>query len=669
MMKRVIMCALSCVMLVLYLACPLLAAEVVRPNAVAFTDSNAYADILAGSNGNTEAMQKYLKNDTKTEPEFVTAAEYGYYGAKDNSANYRLYVYIYNPSGTALPATGNTITLATKFSDQAKTDITAAGAMSYATFSLKAAEPQTANPDEYKTTLYKYYVDLYEYWKKSAVSKVDGMIVGNYRRYDISKVTINGVAVTVGNSLICEGLASENKTPLWKGIQTERLEVTPAVYRHMTDSNVNTQVNSVYFAVPDKYWQQVNGKDIYDLTEIKADWIEKRTTPILVTNDQALNDEYVAMKIIGANMLELQTRPERSVYCNLSAGDQFINRRYAMGGWRFNDYPDKDGVFCAGGNSAISALYWMFYRKVDDLKDAMVTSAEMTDWYKAHPEWHDKMFTDDITNQIPENKNGAVITADQLINIAGRDVAGIQQWWEKLLGYDYDYSSISNVSPIQHLTEEEWAEQKGLSNDALSKKYLISEDEVAGFREKMDEMIENNKVKEKCRMVVFHFAVTDYETYLAGIVTNGTVLSGGRQVFPAKDQLAYMAAEDVFLNFDIIYMAFTSEVGDRLVVPTVMSPIDIISDVTPPAMADKVSVIIGREMQSMWDKLKAWLEEMKEQLGRVVAIVLGLVLLAVCWPLITAVLRFLASILRGVGRGANRLMDAAKRRKNKHKKE
>ena len=36
MIKRVIMCALSCVMLVLYLACPLLAAEVVRPNAVAF---------------------------------------------------------------------------------------------------------------------------------------------------------------------------------------------------------------------------------------------------------------------------------------------------------------------------------------------------------------------------------------------------------------------------------------------------------------------------------------------------------------------------------------------------------------------------------------------------------------------------------------------------------
>ena len=130
-----------------------------------------------------------------------------------------------------------------------------------------------------------------------------------------------------------------------------------------------------------------------------------------------------------------------------------------------------------------------------------------------------------------------------------------------------------------------------------------------------------------------------------------------------------MASEDVFLDFDIIYMAFTSDVGDRLVVPTVMSPIDIISDVTPPAMADKVSVIIGREMQSRWDKLKAWLEEMKEQFGRVVAIVLGLVLLAVCWPLITAVLRFLASILRGVGRGANRLMDAAKRRRNKHKKE
>lgn len=667
MMKRVIMCALSCVMLVLYLACPLLAAEVVRPNAVAFTDSNAYADILAGSNGNTKAMQKYLKNDTKTEPEFVTAAEYGYYGAKDNSANYRLYVYIYNPSGTVLPATDNTITLATKFSDQAKTNITAAGAMSYATFKLQAAEPQTANPDEYKTTLYKYYVDLYEYWKKSAVSKVDGMIVGNYRRYDISKVTINGVAVTVGNSLICEGLASENKTPVWKGIQTEMLEVTPAVYRHMTDSNVNTQVNSVYFTVPDKYWQQVSGKDIYDLTEIKADWVEKRTTPILVTNDQALNDEYVSKGVIGKNVSDLDV--ERSLYADTRTvrknglGTIVIIETY-VSRWGFNPKSEWGLFKIDSSYSTLPALYWMFYREVDNLKDAKVTSAEMKKWYDDHSEWHDKMLTDDITNINPEQRNGALIKKGDTISIPGRDVNGFRQWWETLFGYGYDYSSISDVSPIQHLTEEAWAEQKGLSDDALSKKYLISEDEVAGFREKMDEMIENNKVKEKRRMVVFHFAVSSYETYEAEVYANNSV--GGRKSF---GKIAYMASEDVFLDFDIIYMTFTSDVGDRLVVPTVMSPIDIISDVTPPAMADKVSVIIGREMQSRWDKLKAWLEEMKEQLGRVVAIVLGLVLLAVCWPLITAVLRFLASILRGVGRGANRLMDAAKRRKNKHKKE
>ena len=126
-----------------------------------------------------------------------------------------------------------------------------------------------------------------------------------------------------------------------------------------------------------------------------------------------------------------------------------------------------------------------------------------------------------------------------------------------------------------------------------------------------------------------------------------------------------MASEDVFLGFDIIYMAFTSEAGDRLVVPTVMSPIDIISGVEPYAMADNISVIFGNAAKSFWDKL----DELFGEFKKVLAVVLGLVLLVVCWPLITAVLRFLASILRGVGRGANRLMDAAKRRRNKHKKE
>ena len=660
MMKRAIVCALSCVMLVLYLACPLLAAEVVRPNAVAFTDSNAYADILAGSNGNTEAMQKYLKNDTKTEPEFVTAAEYGYYGAKDNSANYRLYVYIYNPSGTALPATGNTITLATKFSDQAKTDITAAGAMSYATFKLQAAAPQTANPDEYKNTLYKYYVDLHAYWTgNDAARKVDGMIVGNYRRYDISKVTINGVAVTVGNSLICEGLASENKTPVWKGIQTERLEVTPAVYRHMTDSNVNTQVNSVYFTVPDKYWAQRDGKDIYDLTEIKADWIEKRTTPMLVTIDKALNDEYVSKGVIGKNISDINPRPERSFYVGAYTDHQKDDTYFATE--RYFNPNEKDPIIRLSGCLQIFELYWMFYQKVDNLKDAKVTSAEMKAWYDEHPEWHDKMLQElNASDKNYSTRYGATITADRLINIPGRDVPGIVQWWENFLGYGYDYSSISDVSPIQCLTEEDWAELKGLSDDVLSKKYLISEDEVAGFREKMDEMIEKNKVKEKCRMVVFHFAVSDYEAYDTYVFTNGGIMP--RAVYT---DIAYVAQEHVFLNFDIIYMAFTSEAGDRLVVPTVMSPIDIISGVEPYAMADNISVIFGNAAKSFWDKL----DELFGEFKKVLAVVLGLVLLVVCWPLITAVLRFLASILRGVGRGANRLMDVAKRRRNKHKKE
>ena len=351
----------------------------------------------------------------------------------------------------------------------------------------------------------------------------------------------------------------------------------------------------------------------------------------------------------------------RMVNTGLTVQPVYVTDTY-LTRWGFNPQSEFRKFKTDNSYSTLPALYWMFYVTPvsGDLKDAKVTSAQMKKWYDDHPEWHDKMLTDDITNIKCDQKNGAMITADQLINIPGRDVNGFRQWWETLFGYGYDYSSISDVSPIQHLTEEEWGEQKGLSDDALSKKYLISKDEVDGFRKKMGEMIENNKAKEKRRMVVFHFAVSSYEAYSAAVYTDAN--GGGRQSFGG---IAYMAAEDVFLNFDIIYMAFTSEAGDRLVVPTVMSPIDIISGVEPYAMADNISVIFGNAAKSFWDKL----DELFGEFKKVLAVVLGLVLLVVCWPLITAVLRFLASILRGVGRGANRLMDAAKRRKNKHKKE
>lgn len=667
-MKRICTLILLSVMLALYLASPLLAADtahVVRPNTVAYVNSSAYQDILRGLGDDPGKMEQYKASDKKTAPEFITAAEYGFYGKRDNSANYRLYIYIYNPSGTELSATGNTITLATRFSDQAKTDIASAGALAYKTFALTPAEVtetdetgETKKPsDDYKTTLYKYYVDLHRLWE-NAGNGVGNMISGNSRRYDISMVTIGGQAINVANSLICTGLLGDPDYAMtWKDIHTLGLDVTPVVYRHMTDGEHNTQVNSVYFTVPEKYWQE----NAYELTEIMANWREKRTTPILVTNDAALNDEYVSKGVLGKNVADLDV--ERSVYAGIKGIQN--SDRVRVTSWVFNG-KENDRVVRNKDVLVLTALYWMFYKNETDLKDVKVTSAEMLEWYNTHPDWQDKMLTDDITNVNLNNRNGALFKKDDSISIAGRSVDGFQQWWENLLGMKYNYNNITDISSIQCITEEEWANVAALTDETMSQTYLISEDELGGFREAMKKMVADNKTGDKRRMVVFHFAVTDYATYKC-------VVGAGYGPWDDRNNyhnIAYAAAEDVFLDFQIIYMTFSNDTS-RLVVPTVMSPIDIIPGVDPPPdMADNIMTIWNDAVQSWWKKLQAWFEGAKEQAGRVLAIILGLVLIAVCWPLITAALRVVASVIRGIGRGANHLLDAAKRRNtNKHKKE
>lgn len=663
MMRKYCAVFLLCFTLFAYLVMPTAAAEVVRPNLEVLPKRDVYTDIaVALQDIPGVTMDQYRKDESKTAPEFITAVEYGYNGSKENSGNYGLYVYVYNPSGKEIVAGKSTITLATSFSAQAETDIFSASVLDWKPMQLLTKS--VSNKEGYEGTLYKFRVNM-EYPEK--------MTQGKHRRYEIADVTLyyaDGTkhAVKVGNALNCSDYANESTyTAEWKDIDTLDLEVTPVVYRHMTDSTVNTQVNSVYFRVPDKYWQQVNGEDVYDLVEIKATWQQKRTTPILVTNDAPLYNEYDSMNVIGAYLYKMATKPERSLYVDVFGlpNDSTLHVRK----WVYNPN-DRDDFRAEKGCNEILALYWMFYKDVGDLKEAKVTAEEVRSYYEScSAEQRAAMLKDlEESDKNYDTRNGAIIKADQLLNFKGREASDFQKWFEKWSGQTFTYDDVTDVSRIQVLTDEDWAEKKDLETEILSKAYLISEEEIGGFKEAMDKMVEDNKSNplKKERMVILHFSVTDYETYRTVVSTEGGPF--GARKFVAGN-IAYMAVEDVFLDFKIIYLTYESDV-DRYTVPTVMTPMDIMPGIEPsPDLADDVWTILNRDAQSFWDKLEAWLEEMKEQLGRVVAIVLGLVLLVVCWPLITAVLRFLASILRGVGRGANRLMDAAKRRKNKHKKE
>ena len=81
-------------------------------------------------------------------------------------------------------------------------------------------------------------------------------------------------------------------------------------------------------------------------------------------------------------------------------------------------------------------------------------------------------------------------------------------------------------------------------------------------------------------MNLFRFAQSDYYSLPVDIVTirNWTIDK-------KESGQVYMAQESVFLNFDIIQLTFNKD-GILTIIPVVASPIDIVSDITPPPFID-----------------------------------------------------------------------------------
>ncbi len=230
-------------------------------------------------------VPELFPKNSKGNVEPLAFMEYGY---SENGfiaqQYYGLYVYVYNPTGKAVQDSGNVVNMATAYDGDK--------VASYDNVSLKLLDATKDNL-LLKFKVENAYARFYALQKKYAAENEK-----KERRYDVAGVQLthdetidrafsktfyySGYAAGCGANTSSESTLKSRS----EGLETIELEVGHTNYR--TDvfvDNVCDELNTVYFSVPKRYFEDYGG-----LQKIKATWEEYKTLPVFVTNEKAAYD-------------------------------------------------------------------------------------------------------------------------------------------------------------------------------------------------------------------------------------------------------------------------------------------------------------------------------------------------------------------------------------------
>ena len=541
----------------------------------------------------------------------IEVVEYCYSYDETKRDKYGLYLYVYNPTLLELDATSgqNKVQLAVKYNSHTITNNSRPTL--YEKFDIKFCSK--VDSGIYKGLFYKFKVVDH----KSADDKtIAERVNSSMRRYDISGIEL----LTVGNSNATEYPISKtyNFSGYSKGmgadeeldeitlksevLETVSLDVKNTYYRtgHSNKGkNHQNQLDSVYFAVDnallDKY-----GK----LQEIRAEWYEYKTQPIIVTDVEEFYNK--ARNYIGQVIHPIDDAQNTEVgyylIMNRVTGSSSDARVLYDWAWNFRNrgsYSDRDDA---------KALYYLFYNsdisydpKADKIKDGGVDSNRLTEYIMNY----DKSFSsgrlpikggnisaDLFLSEVDENRtrgynvhdiNAADINITQMLSYNSTkpsfwDKSKDFGFWKTLFNNLPDNldETIIDLPPIAAVKDSDI-----VSGDdyTTSKNLYINSKDVSGFTEYY-----NSAKKEYKTTFLFRFAVTDY---YANPVEVGRLNSGGfwNDNSTSWENGAYYAQETVFFDFDIIQLTFGDN-GVLTTIPVVSSPIDIFDDITTPLEPD-----------------------------------------------------------------------------------
>jgi len=576
---------------------------------ISFDETNVLDDLQSSTvNGKPFDPKKYPL-DENGDIQVIYFVEYCYSYKANLRDNYGLYVYIYNPTAKNLSTSDkqNKIQMAVSYDAEGKPK-------DYVKFSLEFCSKVESG--DYKNLFYKYKVVDREVNGTTFSDRVNS----NARRYDVSGVEIatyganSATEYSVCGTYIFTGFAegygpdANAKSTLTCDIEyleTISLSVKHTFYRSETSAlgaGHQNQLDTVYFSVPKRFL------DTYGrLQRIKAEWYEYKTKEILVTSH---SDFYNAAKgYIGVplgstpNQFGMYPYVEDIGYSLGIGAGQAGDMNVAQWGWNLGE-----GYLHVPTN----VLYYMFLvsniEEYDPYADTEtiggVQSNALYEYIKNYKKSYSSgrlpikdgsisadLFESDIdASRKMNNENGVIQKGYSYYDFdADVDLQTLQSWsssspsfWDNWINFGLgaaftggpNEQSIT-VAPIQILKS---SDLNG-TDEEIAKRLLVNVADVDDIKAEYNDAVKVNGADDEEEVVVlFRFATSDYYSEAVDIIEiDGGFLWSDKHT---KGQ-AYIAQESVFFDFDIIQLTFNKD-GEYTVIPVVSSPIDIVSDITPP---------------------------------------------------------------------------------------
>ncbi len=557
----------------------------------------------------------------------IQVTEYGYAYDKDKRSLYGLYIYVHNGTGKAISRalTANSVQIGVKYDSLPITR--ESKVLDYETFQLEFCS--TVESGEYQNRFYKFkVVDHYSKDGKKIVDRVDSKL----RRYDVSGIELltegelTAKDSNNGQTVYYEGYAkglgpngSENTlSGSVRDLTTLKLDVNNTFYRtglSQAREGYQNQIDSVYFSVPNEVLNTYGS-----LQRVKAEWYEFRTKNILVADNQRslVND-----KTLYENLQPFVGKPSSIVTENTLLDN--LNHLYlyseAFHDTSFNYYFDHWGSLINNGiiESSLNNFYALFpanngisaydpYADVTSLSGVngnilyqhyLDNPLKFTEYLpikdgKTVPKGY---FEDDIpSSRRVSNEFGKIqygysyYDFDASVSLADISVYGTntEHWknnktwssfWNSLFGNipEYVLTDSDKISPILPLSNDEFSSALTVEKkQELADKYYINYSDVDNVSTKVAEADSTT--------FLFRFAVSDYYSQALKVSTRHGILNLHNRYDNAD--LAYVAQQEVFFDFDIIQLTFAKD-GTLFVMPVVANPVDIVNDITTPVVVNE----------------------------------------------------------------------------------
>ena len=603
----------------------------------AFENINVLDDLKETTiDGKKFDLADYNFDETK-ELQIFSFVEFCYSFRRDNTDNYGLYVYIYNPQGLKIENDSSLHSITIRHGDD--------NSQNFVKYPLLLLNQSAGN---YYGLFYKFKVSLSDK-QKTEILQGDYKVNSTLRRYEVGEIELKTlseikscpVGIVYKFSGYAKGYGADESAESTLKMITEGnqevipLKVKPTFYRPEGTNGKNdyTQdsLHSVYFAVPNHFINKYG-----EMYAVHATWLNAVLKPMLVTGNQ---DAYNAIKnYLGVDL--------NTVTGNKHGGNiEDIGYLY-LGGFTYK--PGADGGYDQYGygysynfNTAssstfshdyygdvINPLYGLFYAGAgtDSADNCVVSSEKIYEEIKKSKDLYGNelvngKFSKDLFESVDDKFTEVNLSRDDMT--LGKSFLTSQKFtqsfWQKIYGTkSYTVPEyIEKISVIEEVTDEK---MKGDFKSVCDRLYVFENDfnDFKSYYNKYAKS-ENNDYNEKCTVYLFRYMVTDY------IAQEATALKFNGKKWEQQDTNARFFQETVNLDFDIIDLTFVKD-DVYTVIPVAMAPIDVIHDSTAP-------------VKTTPDKDFDWKKLLKIVLGGLLLILLFIIFMPLLPTLISLIIK------------------------------